>query len=216
MEDFGHGTEFRKQLSTSKPHLMSDFLEHARDFYYDLLTGFVTACRHVVVFVKGLAEFDPKLLFREDAELAYECLSCLFDMFQQRGWFEAKEKPSMIMEYQSFMVNLQLESVDSAGRPFPIVSVSFSTLPSFADKTLLQKLFRLSCLCLPLKGTPPTPVSLGLEFAGLSSEGARSLIMPLYSFVQQLGSCICFLFRQRCNGGMWEYNRLGFGIIQQS
>ena len=196
VEDFGHGTEFRKQLLASKPHQVADFLEYARDFYHDFLVGFMSACRHVIAFSKGFAAFDSNLLYREDSDLAHECLSCLFEMFQQRGWFEHREKPSLIMEYQSFMTSLQLEHCDSSGRPMPVIDAieTYATLPCMADKTLLRRMFHLACLCLPLKGSVPEPITLGLEAVGLTGEAARSLVVPLYSFVQGLGSSSALTF----------------------
>ena len=190
VNDFGQGTEFRRQLLASKPHHLADLLEQARDFYLDLLTGFLSASRHVVAFSKGLAAFDPNLLYREDTELAHDCLSSLFEMFQQRGWFMHKEKPSLVMEYDSFMANLKLEHSDAAGRPLPVVDVisTFATMPSLCDKALLKRLFRLVCLCLPLKGLLPVPADLGLEANGLVPAMARCLVVPLYSCGRELGS----------------------------
>ena len=53
-EEFGRGSDFRRQLLLSKPSQVLDMLEQARDFYHDLLTGFIAATRHVVASRKAL------------------------------------------------------------------------------------------------------------------------------------------------------------------
>ena len=117
-------------------------------------------------------------------------------MFQQRGWLELRDKPSAILEYESFMSGLKLDHVDSSGVVQPIVDVIsyFSDHSLLSDKVLLKKLFRLVCLCLPLKGVVASNPSLGLEAEELSSEAGRSLIMPLHSFLRQVGPSFVFNF----------------------
>ena len=171
-------------------------LEQARDFYHDLLTGFMAGTRHILVFSKGLAAFDPILLLREESDQAHDCFQTLFDTFQQRGWLELRDKPSAILEYESFMSGLKLDHLDSSGILQPIVDVIsyFSDHALLNDKVLLKKMFRLVCLCLPLKGVVASNSSLGLEAEELSREAGRSLIMPLHSFLQQVGPSFAFNF----------------------
>ena len=108
--------------------------------------------------------------------------------FRRRGWFTAVERSPAITEYVSFVTELQEHHVDSTGTPLPVVNIvtHFTGHELMVTKPLVQKIFKLSCLCLPIKGAvPPTP-SLGLEAKDLSSEQARALMQPLYSFFKQV------------------------------
>ena len=192
--EFGVGSDFRKELLELRAGQSTDLLLQARDFYFELVSHFITSTRHVAVFSKGLAAFDPNLLFREDSELASECFLVLYSMFQQRGWVLAKDKSNSVAEYNCFVRDLQRSHVTSSGLPLPIVDAVnfFASLPCLVNKPLVNRIFRLSCLCLPLKShDPPTP-SLGLDAPDLSSEAAKSLIRPLYSFLRQAETTFAF------------------------
>ena len=196
--EFGVGSDFRRELSIVKAAQTSDFLIEARDFYCDFLANFLTSTRHIIVFSKGLAAFDPGLLFREDLDLAYECFSCLYGTFQQRGWLKASERPSALSEYNCFVRELRSSYVDASGSSLPIVDVVsvFPSLPCLVSKPLLSRIFRLTCLCLPLKGLVPEVPSLGLNALDLSPEAGRNLIQPLYSFIRQADPTFMFDFSE--------------------
>ena len=162
----------------------------------DILSGFLSTIRPLISLNKGLACFDPNLFFRDDSKTAVDCFIHLFTEFRQRGWFTPAERSPAVTEYTSFVTELRGHHVDTNGRPLPVVNI-ISLLAGhelLVDKPLVRKIFELGCLCLPLKGpVPPTP-SLGLAAEDLTSDQARSLVQPLFSFFAQVEPDFTFTF----------------------
>ena len=220
IEDFGQGTDFLHRLVHARSSQSSDFLHQALEFLTEFVSSFQRATSRSVKFFKGLAAFNPTILVLEDTSYGLDCFSCLFGELRRRGWFSAVEKPSALSEYASFATEFAIHHVDSSGVPLSVPNVVdlFVSHHLLSTRPLLSRAFRTACLCLPRQGAPPESLSLGLAVEELSPEAARGLVLPLFSFLSQVGPDFKFPLEkssvQECQGvlnaGSLLYSDPGF------
>ena len=220
LEEFGQGTDFYHRLVFSRSPQANDFLQQAREFVVEFVKGFLRSTRRSLSFYKGLAAFDPAVLFQEDTEFGMSCFSCLFGELRKRGWFESTEKSTALSEYATFATEISLHHTDSSGNSLPVPNVIelFACHPLMSSRSLLSRAFRLVCLCLPSYAAAPDDPTLGLAAEDLPREAAQSIILPLYSYLSQTGPELSFSFgkdsvlqcRELINTGSATFSEAGF------
>ena len=77
----------------------SDFVTSAKDYIKYLLSGVLQHTGLSSDLIKGLAAFDPYILFKRPVEVALRDLDRLFSTFQLRSWVSASNEPVYRDEY---------------------------------------------------------------------------------------------------------------------
>ena len=131
--------------------------------------------------VKGMGCFDLETLLLGPISHAVYCQLQVFTSFPLRGYFTTEQESESNKEYLSFIDDLRRYYLDLT-QPTLLVSNTvkfFIDLPSFCNRLLLHKLFRLACLCSDELFLDPPVV----KFGSINSEdSAGSLVASLMFF----------------------------------
>ena len=142
--------------------------------------------------VKGLGSFDLDIMFCAPLSQALYCFKQLFRCFQLRGYFQPEDESLLTEEYLSFLDELRKEMPDMT-QPRVIIfdAVSFiSGHEALRSRSLLSRIFQLSCLCLDESYTE-MPI---VKFGPVSTDDPKSklvdTIFPVQSYFINVGRSV--------------------------
>ena len=163
----------------------SDFVGSARDFIKFLLSGVLQHTELGSDLIKGLAAFDPHILFRRPVEVALRHFDRLHSTFQLRSWVSASNESVCRDEYVALLDYLRanhFSEFSSASDPPDLIDF-FMDLEFLQTREHLCYLFKLSCLCITSVSTEYPSVSLGrIDTKGLQSR-LVDVILPCQSYL---------------------------------
>ena len=163
----------------------SDFVKSAREFIKFLLSGVLQHSELGSDLIKGLAAFDPHILFRRPVEVALRHFDRLYSTFQLRSWVSSSNESVCRDEYVALLDYLRANhssEFDSSCDPPDLIDF-FMGLEFLHTHEHLCYLFKLSCLCITSVSPEYPPVSLGkIDTKGLQSRLA-DVILPCQSYL---------------------------------
>ena len=129
---------------------MAEFGRSARGYVAYLLGATQRLSRFTSVIVKGLGSFDLEILLVAPMEQASYCFRQLFTRFRLRGVVESSEETVYAEEYLSFVDELRRLHPELQQPKLLIAdAVDFiSGQEALKTRRHLNRIFRLSCLCL--------------------------------------------------------------------
>ena len=170
----------------------SDFVTSAKDYIKYLLSELLQYAGLSSDLIKGLAAFDPYILFKRPVEVALRHFYQLFSTFQLRSWVSASNEPVCRDEYVALLDHLRANySSDfcSTGNPPDLIDF-FMELEFLQTHEHICYLFKLSCLCLTSVSPQYPPVSMGR----IDTSGLQSRIADMVLHCQSLFVCSSRLF----------------------
>ena len=177
-------TAIKKTAETAR----SDFVASAKDFIKFPLSGVLQHTELGSDLIKGLAAFDPYILFKRPVEVALRHFDRLYSTFQLRSWVSASNESVCRDEYVALLDYLRTNhssEFSSASDPPDLVNF-FMDLEFLQTHEHLRYLFKLSCLCVTSISTEYSPVSLGkIDTKGFQSRLA-DVILPCQSYLSSV------------------------------
>ena len=166
----------------------SDFVSSVKDFIKFLLSGVLQHTELGSDLVKGLAAFDPYILFKRPVEVALRHFDRLYSTFQLRSWVSASNESVCRDEYVALLDYLRTNhssEFSSASDPPDLINF-FMDLEFLQTHDHLCYLFKLSCLCVTSISPEYSPVSLGrIDTKGFQSRLA-DVILPCQSYLSSV------------------------------
>ena len=112
-----------------------------------------TVLKHVSLtseLVRGLASFDPTIVFCSKLDLARSLFQVLVRSFTSRGWARAKDNDRYMDEYIGFVEDARKGCSGLVENPNLVFDAAsfYVSMPALRSRTHLLHLYRLSCLCL--------------------------------------------------------------------
>ena len=142
--------------------------------------------------MKGFGSFDLDTLQHGPLPHADYCFTQLFTSLRLRGFFSSGQEAECHEEYKSFVDELR-RKYPELHQPVLFVRDTVSFLieqASLHSRPLLNKLFRLTCLCLdePFQILPP--VKHGSVDSDNPTSGFVDVVLPVQSYFQNVTNCM--------------------------
>ena len=192
---FLDGEEYliRLRLSTTET-VKSDFIKDSQQYIQYLINEILRQTGLTTNIVKGMAAFDPLILFKRPMEIALRHFDILYSTFSLRSWVSSANESLCRDQYM-----LLLDHLRTAYDPdFDISSVSadlvefLSELEFLRSRSCLFYLFKLCCLC----ATTVSPTYPDVTFGTISTAGRRNrltdVILPSQSYVANVRDAVAF------------------------
>ena len=181
---FGKQTD-KAIIAKTADDLKEDFATKAKNYIRFFLAEFLKQPGISSDIVKGLACFDPFVLFKTSQEFATSCFEQLYTSFRLRRWVLSSNASLCREQY--------LELLDHLRSLFPSPVDPVAAIPDVIDFLLnldylhnrpnLLHLFRLSCLCL----TTTAPDLPHIHFGDIDTSKPHcrltDVILPAQSFL---------------------------------
>ena len=187
-QDLSDSKSDRTKVDKHADDLRQDFCVKARNYLLLLIEGMR---RHVTMStnnVRGMACFDPRVLFTQSLDFADRCFTDLFRGFKLRGWFSGQSEQLCRDEYLAFLSDLRSSDPTLAGSPDVISDMVnyLVSLPSLTSRPHLYHLFKLSCLCLTdVAKELPVVKSGGIDTSNLQCS-MNNVVIPVQSFLSNV------------------------------
>ena len=172
--------------------LKEDFALLGRDFVKMLLVRVSKNTSLTSELVKGLACFDPKMLFQLPLQLCTKHFLVLYRSFCSRGWVPTENEQACLDEYTTF-VELMREGYSNLVESPELLHdvVDFITpLTILRERPQLRYLFQLCCLCLTSNISELPVVELGSTNSNNSNCRIREAVFMVQSFLQNVPDCL--------------------------
>ena len=184
------GLHFNKKsskaaISKTADQAKLDFTASARSYIKFLLSEVLQHTELSSDLIKGLAAFDPYILFKRPVDVALRHFDCLYSTFQLRFWVSEFNESACRDEYVALLDHLRNNhsaEFSSAKDPPDLIDF-FMNLEFLQSHDHLCYLFKLSCLCITTISPEYPPVSFGrIDTTGLQSRFA-DVILPCQSYL---------------------------------
>ena len=172
--------------------LKEDFAIMGREYLRYVLRNVLRHVSLTTELVKGLACFDPHMLFRLPLERPKRHFGILYRSFSSRRWVEAANEQLCQDEYLSFLGTLRTgytTIVESPELVFDVVDL-LMPMASLRERPHLHYLFKLCCLCLTGSSLEMPVVEIGSTNSNSSNCKIREAIFPVQSYVTAVPDCI--------------------------
>ena len=152
-----------------------EFIKEAKSYISYLCTSVQNHVSSTTDLVRGMACFDPHMLFFTPLAQAAASFTCLYRSFSLRGWVAEADEAATYDEYMALIEALRAAYPQQD--PDSIVDVVdfLSIEDSLQTRDKLLRLFRLSCLCL----TPTTPELPDVKFGPVDTGNFHSVLVDL-------------------------------------
>ena len=138
--------------------------------------------------IKGLAAFDPFILFKRPTEVGLRHFEVLYSTFQLRSWFSSENENICRDEYLALLDHLRVNyppDFDFKENSSDLIDF-LMRLEFFQTHEHIFYLFKLCCLCLTGQSPQYPPVSFGsVDTSGYRGRFA-DLVVPCQSYL----SCV--------------------------
>ena len=161
------------------------FVREARQYLAHLCAAVQDHVSGTSDIVKGLASFDPHVLFVLPLSQASTSFGYLYRSFSHRGWVATSEEELCHDEYLTFIDHLRTSYPDQRLAPdvIPDIVQFLVSEPGLQSRPLLYRLFKLSCLCLTSTSPSLPAVKFGPDLAGSLSSRMVDLVQPVQSYI---------------------------------
>ena len=184
------GLHFNKKsskaaISKTADQAKLDFTASARSYIKFLLSEVLQHTELSSDLIKGLAAFDPYILFKRPVDVALRHFDCLYSTFQLRFWVSDFNESACRDEYVALLDHLRNNhSAEFSSAKDPPDLIDFlMNLEFLQSHDHLCYLFKLSCLCITTISPEYPPVSFGrIDTTGLQSRLA-DVILPCQSYL---------------------------------
>ena len=135
--------------------------------------------------VKGMASFDPQVLFSTTSDLASRCFGEIYSCFLLQKWVAVGDLTSYRDEYLEFVDHLKVTQPLFREKPLSVPDVVAHLIPnaSLRARSRLLYIFELSCLCLTEESVSLPSVSFsGVDTSDLNCPYSDA-ILPVQSFL---------------------------------
>ena len=190
---FGKKSERPAILATTET-VKSDFVKDSQQYVQYLINEVLRQTGLTTNIVKGMATFDPFILFKRPMDVALRHFDILYSTFSLRSWVSSTNESLCRDQYMQLLDHLR-----TAYSPdFDITSVScdliefLSELEFLRDHSCLFYLFKLCCLC----ATTVSPTYPDVTFGTISTAGRHSrltdVILPVQSYMSNVRDAVAF------------------------
>ena len=168
--------------------LIDNFAVSGRNYIGHLLSAIKTCTGLNSELIRGLASFDPHVMFVLPTNVCLRYFTTLYRIFCRCKWVKEEDDQLCFDEYLSFIDNLRVSFPQLVKEPtLPHDIVDFMVpLVSLRERPLLDYVFRLSCLCL----TSPNPelpvVSWGTTSSSSLTCRISEAVFPVQSYLDQV------------------------------
>ena len=153
----------RAILQKTTDTIKSEFVQDGLQYLQSLIREVLQQAGLSSNIIKGLAAFDPFILFKRPIEVALRHFDLLYDTFLRRSWVAAANQAACRDEYVSLLDYLRANYspdfvVTDSARDLIDFLINLEILQS---RSLLIYLFKLSCLCITTVSPQYPPVTVG-------------------------------------------------------
>ena len=144
--------------------------------------------------LKGLAAFDPFIMFKRPMDVALKHFDMLYSTFALRSWVSSANESLCRDQYMQLLDHLRT----SYGPNFDLTSTSSDLieflvgLEFLQDRAHLFHLFKLCCLC----ATSVSPVFPGVTLGAVTTAGRQNrftdVILPCQSYLANVRDSVAF------------------------
>ena len=190
---FGKKSERPAILATTET-VKSDFVKDSQQYIQYLINEVLRQTGLTTNIVKGMAAFDPFILFKRPMDVALRHFDILYSTFSFRSWVSNANESLCRDQYMQLFDHLRTAQDPN----FDISSVSadliefLSELEFLRNRSCLFYLFKLCCLC----ATSVSPTYPDVTFGTISTAGRHSrltdVILPSQSYVPNVRDAVAF------------------------
>ena len=190
---FGKKSERPAILATTET-VKSDFVKDSQQYIQYLINEVLRQTGLTTNIVKGMAAFDPLILFKRPMEIALRHFDILYSTFSLRSWVSSANESLCRDQYMQLLDHLRT----TYDPDFDISSVSadliefLSELEFLRNRSCLFYLFKLCCLC----ATTVSPTYPDVTFGTISTAGRHNrltdVILPSQSYVANVRGAVAF------------------------
>ena len=175
------------KLSSS---LHDHFANAGRNYVIFLLESVLKHVNLSSELVKGMASFDPQVLFILPESLGMSLFQILVRGFISRRWIREADEQLYLDEYASFVKDLRKENVGIVTSLIYNIVNYLVAHPSLQFRQYLTHIFKLACLCLT-SCSAETPV---VRFGSINSTSLScklgEVIYPVHSYAATVPGCV--------------------------
>ena len=172
-------------IAKTADDLKEEFADKAKKYVRFFLEGFLNQSGVASDIVKGLACFDPYVLFKTPHEFSTSCFEQLYTSFRLRRWVLSSNASlcrEQYLELIDYLRNLYPSTVDPVAAVPDLIDFMVN-LTFLQNRPNLLHLFRLSCLCLTNSVTDLPPVVFGEVDTSKPHCRLTDVILPAQSFL---------------------------------
>ena len=176
------------RVDSLRSSMRTEFCDLARHYYLFLIEG---VRKHVTMTtnnVRGMASFDPHVMYEMPLDFATKCFAELYRGFRLRGWVQDAGEQTCRDEYIAVLTHLRGSRVSLTSTPTALHDlVDFlSKLPALRERKHVFHLFKLSCLCLTDMSPNLPLVTFGNVSTANPSCRSTDVILPVQSLLANL------------------------------
>ena len=190
---FGKKSE-RPAILVTTETVKSDFVKDSQQYIQYLINEVLRQTGLTTNIVKGMAAFDPLILFKRPMEIALRHFDILYSTFSLSSWVSSANESLCRDQYMQLLDHLRT----TYDPDFDISSVSadliefLSELEFLRNRSCLSYLFKLCCLC----ATTASPTYPDVTFGTISTAGRHNrltdVILPSQSYVANVRDAVAF------------------------
>ena len=190
---FGKKSE-RPAILVTTETVKSDFVKDSQQYIQYLINEVLRQTGLTTNIVKGMAAFDPLILFKRPMEIALRHFDILYSTFSLRSWVSSANESLCRDQYMQLLDHLRT----TYDPDFDISSVSadliefLSELEFLRNRSCLSYLFKLCCLC----ATTVSPTYPDVTFGTISTAGRHNrltdVILPSQSYLANVRDAVAF------------------------
>ena len=172
-------------IARATEQIIDNFAVSGRNYVGFLMSSVKTHSTLKTELMKGLASFDPTVLFVLPTNVGLYHFTALYGIFRRGKWVKPEDEQLCIEEYLSFVDNLRIKYAELVKSPqllFDVVDFLIG-LPSLRERPLLDYVFRLSCLCLTGGNAELPVVVLGTKTSEDLSCRVSEAVFPVQSYL---------------------------------
>ena len=142
--------------------------------------------------IKGLAAFDPFIMFKRPTEVVLRHFDLLYDTFQRRSWLTTANQVACRDEYISLLDHLRANYFpDFTVTDFARDLIDFLiNLEFLQSRRLLIYLFKLSCLCIATVSPQYPSVTVGRIDTSGYCDRFTDVDLPSHSYLSAVPGCV--------------------------
>ena len=166
----------------------SSFVKEGLQFVQYLINQVLSQAGLSSELIKGLAAFDPFVLFKRPSEVGLRHFEILYSTFQLRSWVSIANEDSCRDEYLALLDHLRVNyspDYDLLENSTDLIDFLMG-LEFFQTHEHLRYVFKLCCLCL----TSSSPQYPRILFGSVDTTGYRSRFTDLVVLCQSYLSCV--------------------------
>ena len=190
---FGKKSERPAVLVTTET-VKSDFVKDSQQYIQYLINEVLRQTGLTTNIVKGMAAFDPLILFKRPMEIALRHFDILYSTFSLRSWVSSANESLCRDQYMQLLDHLRTTydpDFDKSSVSADLIEF-LSELEFLRNRSCLSYLFKLCCLC----ATTVSPTYPDVTSGTISTAGCHNrltdVILPSQSYVANVRDAVAF------------------------